>query len=533
MMRCIFFTMLLSLYLTSWGGAQGVFQIKEALVLSFDPPYEYIEVDVLDKKSGDFLSTIHLTSETVVVKRKNKAIDPSLIRPGVLIEIEGKIENYREIAQHIRLRTDLEKNRIKVDGVLEAWDGQTAIIDGQRVRLLAKTNIEGDGRANCGCKGMKWESFDDLALGCFVEVKGQLGLDGIVRAEKASYCLNNYVKNDRLLREAVQTEYSDTGLLAVAPPSDLDLPVVGSLHQGKITVGGLQLKLVEDLRVQAYVNMVGQKLIPHHLKQVPMDAEEKLHFRFFVVDNPVFNAFAFPDGTIFVNSGLMKVIDNEAQLAAVLGHEIAHVTHEHGRKRYQTHKKIAGGIGVAKLTLSGLIKLGVIDQDDMAELLWDANSFSRGLGITQSLAGAILGSLSLNTGNLSNAFFKKHENQSDRVGLYYMQAAGYDPREAAKIWQKLMTLTADESTMEKVGNELETLLVNDSSFVGPNPFQSLTNQAMGQVVGVFLSGVYSSHPKAKKRFRNLNQLVAIYYHDIEFEQFRLGQEKYLEITGGL
>jgi predicted Zn-dependent protease len=109
-----------------------------------------------------------------------------------------------------------------------------------------------------------------------------------------------------------------------------------------------------------------------------------------------------------VHSGLIELLENEAQLAAVLGHEIAHSTHEHTWRQQQHHKGKRLAIGIAGAFAAGY---GLNSLADLANLVNAAivNGHSRSL-----------------------------ENQSDRVGLEYMVKAGYDPRQAPAVW-KLMT----------------------------------------------------------------------------------------------
>src|SRR4030095_14344706 len=83
-----------------------------------------------------------------------------------------------------------------------------------------------------------------------------------------------------------------------------------------------------------------------------------------VVDNQV-NAFATPNGIVVVNSGLIDMLENEAQLAAVMGHEIAHATHEHTWRGQQFHKKTRAGIAIAGAVASAYGMGSVTDLTNM------------------------------------------------------------------------------------------------------------------------------------------------------------------------
>src|SRR4029078_1823632 len=93
-----------------------------------------------------------------------------------------------------------------------------------------------------------------------------------------------------------------------------------------------------DANVQEYVAGIGRKLIPSYQAELKEDDPRKIPFQFHVFLDDNANAFATPNGIVVVNSGLLELLENEAQLAAVLGHEIAHATHEHTWRSQQFHK---------------------------------------------------------------------------------------------------------------------------------------------------------------------------------------------------
>src|SRR6185369_11637764 len=101
-----------------------------------------------------------------------------------------------------------------------------------------------------------------------------------------------------------------------------------------------RFKIVPNQDVQNYVRGIGERLIPEYQKSLPEGDSQKIPFRFFVVQNKVPNAFALANGTVVVNSGVFEVIENESQLAAVLGHEIAHAVQEHTWRGLEHHKNI-------------------------------------------------------------------------------------------------------------------------------------------------------------------------------------------------
>lgn len=157
--------------------------------------------------------------------------------------------------------------------------------------------------------------------------------------------------------------------------------------------------VVDDAALQAYVDRVGQALAAN-------SERPELPWTFAVVDDPTPNAFALPGGYIFITRGLMSLLGSEAELAAVLGHEIGHVTARHS---------------VSQLSRAQLAQLGL------------------GLGSVLSPEVAQFGDL---IGQGLSLLFLKYgrddERQSDELGFRYMLEGGYDPAEMADVFAALM-----------------------------------------------------------------------------------------------
>jgi predicted Zn-dependent protease len=122
------------------------------------------------------------------------------------------------------------------------------------------------------------------------------------------------------------------------------------------------------------------------------------------------NAFALPGGKIGVHTGLLELARTQDQLAAVIGHEIAHVTQEHGNERLSQAFVAEGGLAAASVALRG-------------------DGASRDLALAAFGLGAQFGVLM--------PFGRAQESEADIVGLEYMARAGFDPRAAIELWQNM------------------------------------------------------------------------------------------------
>ncbi len=160
-------------------------------------------------------------------------------------------------------------------------------------------------------------------------------------------------------------------------------------------------KLVTDPVVTEYINRLGQNLVRNSDSQVP--------FTIKVVDAEDINAFALPGGFFFVDSGLILAADNEAELAGVMSHEIAHVAACHAA-RQNTRGQLMNFASIPLIFVGG------------------------GIGYAaQNIAG-----LALPLGFLK--FARGFESEADYLGLEYMYKAGYDPQAFTAFFEKVKTL---------------------------------------------------------------------------------------------
>ncbi len=164
---------------------------------------------------------------------------------------------------------------------------------------------------------------------------------------------------------------------------------------------------VSTNRVQVNrVNVVGERIA-----EVVGDDLPGADWEFVVFESPDLNAFALPGGKVGIYSGLLKVTETDAELATVIGHEIAHVTARHGSERMSQNILVA----------AGAIGIGVAMKDRSDT---DRNAALAAYGLGASI-GVML------------PYSRRHETEADTIGLRYAARAGYDPRAAIDFWERM------------------------------------------------------------------------------------------------
>lgn len=205
-------------------------------------------------------------------------------------------------------------------------------------------------------------------------------------------------------------------------------------QQGAAQVAKQMPLLPENDPLVRYVDKVGQKVA------AKADRPE-LYYRFHVVDDATINAFALPGGYIYIHRGLLNHMNNEAELAAVLGHEIGHVTARHAVKQYTKAQAYQLGMAVTSVFLP---------------IPYGSNM------LTDMVAMAVI-----------QGYGREAELQSDQLSISYITRAGYDPEATIGILKTLKRL-ADLDKKEKIdaGDKVEEY-----------------------------HGAFASHPETEKRIR--------------------------------
>ena len=164
-----------------------------------------------------------------------------------------------------------------------------------------------------------------------------------------------------------------------------------------------QAKVVDDPTISEYVSRIGQNLVRNSDAQVP--------FTIKVLESEEVNAFALPGGFFFVNTGLILKAESEAELAGVMGHEIAHVAARHGTRN---------------ATKGQIAQIGMIAMSIAMPYGWTGYAIRQGAGLAIPL------------GFLT--FSRANEREADHLGMQYMYKAGYDPTAFVDFFEKIQSL---------------------------------------------------------------------------------------------
>lgn len=207
-----------------------------------------------------------------------------------------------------------------------------------------------------------------------------------------------------LLALAVSLECATTGpggrqsLILISDEQEVEIgQQVDTEVRGKEEIYG-------DAEWQKYLTEVGQRI-------VKVCDRQEIEYHFAVIESDQINAFATPGGYVYFYTGILSMMDNEAEMAAVMAHEISHVVGRHSVKHLQT------ALGASVLLQ---IVLG-----DRAEGTWgQVAGVALGVGLT--------------------GYGRGHELEADEYGVHYMKEAGYNPDGARTMFKKLAELSGDD-----------------------------------------------------------------------------------------
>jgi predicted Zn-dependent protease len=214
----------------------------------------------------------------------------------------------------------------------------------------------------------------------------------------------------------------------------------------------------ENADATRYVTGVAQPLLSHLRRP-------GIRYQVHVIDSPQINAFALPGGQIFVMSGLLEFVESEAELAAVLGHEMSHVDLRHCIEHYQYE---------AKLSKASAPELGGIVE--MAHRLVTAG------------------------------FSPQQELEADAQGERLSVESGYDPDAEAALFARMKTKFHEPSRVQAT-----------------TPAGEVT-EAAGEAIGAY----FRTHPPSEERVRRLNDMLARHRQEFAGRSFYVGKENLRE-----
>jgi len=366
-----------------------------------------------------------VSDQTRIERKGHPGITPRELRIGWEVEVQGRMDGDRLVAEKIKVETERHK-KTDVEGYVESLGEDSFDVDGRPVRY------SGVDRSL-------------LRPGIFVDGKGILIDDGTIELEK-------YEVRPR------ERDRGEVEFLALAATELSELKN--------------KLDFYDDRLFQEYVSRVGHSLVPEWVDR------NEIQFNFSIVNDPELNAFALPDGTIVIHTGLLATLENEAQLATVLGHEIAHVTHKHGYRGYKRAQKMQW------VALGAAVAAAAIDADRKA---WEGPSWAStlvSLGATLTLTAAV------------NGHGRNLEDDADRVGLNYALDAGYDPFQAPRVWEIFSLHTSDRNAVS--------------------------------------NWFFSNHSTHRARIGNLTQEINRYYRDrLDPETLNRNEEEYSRMVARL
>ena len=238
-----------------------------------------------------------------------------------------------------------------------------------------------------------------------------------------------------------------------------------------------QVKLIDDPEINEFVSRVGQNLV--------RNSDAKVPFTIKVVDSDEINAFALPGGFFYVNSGLITAADEEAELAGVMAHEIAHVAARHGTEQY-TKGTIASYATLPLIFLGGGLGYG----------LYQAAGFLIPLKFLQ--------------------FSRSAETEADFLGLQYTYKTGYDPTAFVSFFEKILAqekkkpgkLSKAFSTHPPTADRIEKTQANMSTILPEIDQYVINTSEFDHIKGKLIAlenrkrpaeGEKSSRPSLKRR----------------------------------
>jgi len=437
----------------------------------------------------------------------------------ILLGERYNVDKYSEATKIIRIKPTVNST---TEGMVDFIKNDFAYVDGNKIKLNTGKKIKG--KKKSGYENKSFSKFGDLKLYDFANLKGKYNAEGYILADEFILQPNNETDFDKMAdtidKEAQQKFY----------PLWIDKNKRSRLFNSE--VGGIG-KIHNDAIVQEYIQNIGMKLVPEAMK-------EKVKFIFIVVENPDFNANVRANGLCYVYTGLLKALENEAQLAAVLSHEISHVIYKHISKEMKQREKLEKN----KLLVSDGSKISINAYNKLSDKSKNnPENEARKAALKQNIHDIEIAAQNLLERRLAT-FSVEEEEQADRVGLSILVLAGYDPRQAPIIWKNIYNrygvLRKVEAGVKLVKRLREELTADNSAKKnaradkGKSKFKvgmDLLNLLVRWKASDAKSKSFQTHPEHSTRFEALNRLIALYWNNEELlNKSMIGEENYLSIV---
>jgi len=197
--------------------------------------------------------------------------------------------------------------------------------------------------------------------------------------------------------------------------------VPGAKEPSEAEINAQALKAYEEVKAKSKrsTNKEWTEMVDRVSRRIAAASGEKFQWEWMLIESPEVNAWCMPGGKMAVYTGIMPVLKNEAALAAVMGHEVAHATERHGKQRYA--RAIKGnmiGLAVAGASIIG------------GQLLCKTDTCKTLTGLGGAAAGFAVAFF-------DRKFSRGDESEADKVGQQFMARAGYEPAEAIQLWKRM------------------------------------------------------------------------------------------------
>lgn len=358
-------------------------------------------ITALESPNAFEVGEYHVTrSSAVAIEFQDAGPDvtfrPEDFRIGLEVEVRGAYNEQTGELQARKLKIDLDQLRrlkqtvvlsSKIERIERIGDGWRAVLfaGGRNVKIEPSTRVE-FGLSNAEREDLKrsakavegsgklhtLSSLEEIVPGNLMTFEGRVAPDGSVLAERVEFRRNELEKNEEALWKLYRAKIK-------TPRADEKKPATLKVSFG---IGDLSFKLLPQ-DIQDYLAKVGNSLVPAYQRALPEAELTRIRFQFYAVEYKDAFTAALPSGTIIVTSAMFDLLENEAQLAALLGRNIAHIVQKHHLRQMEesTQKRFALALG----------RVG---------------SYSR-----------------------------LNEIQADRLSLEYLHLAGYDLSQAVRAWQ--------------------------------------------------------------------------------------------------